>query len=67
MEKGLKDRLLEALSRNKSGHLPIARADRDGPIGLSFAQQRLWFVAQLDGASQAYHMPAGLRLRGDLA
>ncbi|TBG71185.1 amino acid adenylation domain-containing protein, partial [Rhizobium leguminosarum] len=66
MEKGLKDRLLEALSRNKSGHLPIARADRDGPIGLSFAQQRLWFVAQLDGASQAYHMPAGLRLRGDL-
>ncbi|TBF87874.1 non-ribosomal peptide synthetase, partial [Rhizobium leguminosarum] len=42
------------------------RADRDGPIGLSFAQQRLWFVAQLDGASQAYHMPAGLRLRGDL-
>ena len=34
---------------------------------LSWAQQRLWFLAQLDAAaSQAYHIPAGLRLYGQL-
>ena len=39
---------------------------RDAPLALSFAQQRLWFLAQLDGVSQAYHMPLGLRLQGEL-
>ncbi|MFE7120746.1 amino acid adenylation domain-containing protein [Streptomyces sp. NPDC057654] len=33
---------------------------------LSFSQQRLWFLAQLPGASEAYHMPLALRLRGPL-
>ena len=32
----------------------------------SFAQQRLWFLAQLEGVSGAYHVPLGLRLRGQL-
>ena len=32
----------------------------------SFAQQRLWFLAQLEGVSEAYHVPLGLRLRGQL-
>ena len=31
---------------------------------LSFAQQRLWFLAQMGGVSEAYHMPFGLRLKG---
>ena len=46
---------------------PIAVADRAQPLLLSFAQQRLWFIDQLDHAgSVAYHMPAALRLDGKL-
>src|SRR5258708_26699078 len=33
---------------------------------LSFAQQRLWFLAQMEGVSEAYHIPLGLRMKGDL-
>jgi non-ribosomal peptide synthetase component F len=44
----------------------IGRASRAGPLPLSFAQQRLWFLAQLERVSQAYHIPLGLRLFGDL-
>ncbi|MGA7804711.1 condensation domain-containing protein, partial [Bradyrhizobium sp.] len=45
---------------------PIGPASRAGPLPLSFAQQRLWFLAHLERVSQAYHIPLGLRLRGDL-
>ncbi len=45
----------------------IQRADRNQPLPLSLAQQRLWFLAQFDeAASAAYHMPAALRLVGKL-
>ncbi|QKY12014.1 non-ribosomal peptide synthetase [Janthinobacterium lividum] len=45
----------------------IMPADRSGPLPLSWAQQRLWFLDQLDhAASAAYHMAAGFRLSGTL-
>jgi amino acid adenylation domain-containing protein len=45
----------------------LERADRDAPLPLSWAQQRLWFLDQLDpAASLAYHMPIALRINGDL-
>jgi acyl carrier protein len=44
----------------------ITSSVRDGAIPLSFAQQRLWFLAQLEGGSAAYHMAGGLRLQGVL-
>src|SRR6185312_842223 len=39
---------------------------RDGRLPLSFAQQRLWFLAQMEGGSEAYNVPFGLHLKGDL-
>ncbi|MDZ7963734.1 MAG: amino acid adenylation domain-containing protein [Nostoc sp. DedSLP03] len=41
-------------------------ARRDQPTPLSFAQERLWFLNQLEGASATYNMPAALRLSGRL-
>ncbi|MBX8474274.1 amino acid adenylation domain-containing protein [Pseudomonas cichorii] len=55
-----------AASAGKSSLPDITPADRETDLPMSFAQQRLWFLAQMEGASEAYHMPAGLRLRGVL-
>ena len=45
----------------------IQSASRNGRLPLSFAQQRLWFLAQMGGViGEAYHIPFGLRLKGDL-
>ncbi|WP_233444706.1 non-ribosomal peptide synthetase, partial [Streptacidiphilus albus] len=38
----------------------------DGPLPLSFAQQRLWFLDQLAPGSAEYVIPFGLRVRGPL-
>ena len=45
---------------------PIMRAEREERLPLSFAQQRLWFLAQMEGGSEAYHNPFGMRLVGEL-
>ncbi|MCP4657718.1 MAG: amino acid adenylation domain-containing protein, partial [bacterium] len=39
---------------------------RDQEPPLSFSQQRLWFVAELEPASPAYNLPDAARLRGRL-
>ncbi|WP_414501635.1 amino acid adenylation domain-containing protein [Zymobacter sp. IVIA_5232.4 C2] len=48
--------------------LPAITAQHaDGPIPLSLAQQRLWFLSRMDDAASAsYVIAGGLRLRGPL-
>nr|WP_281422355.1 non-ribosomal peptide synthetase [Photorhabdus caribbeanensis] len=49
----------------QSSKLPaIIPLSREGKLPLSFAQQRLWFLAQFEGVSETYHIPVALRLRG---
>ncbi|MEV8015621.1 non-ribosomal peptide synthase/polyketide synthase [Streptomyces sp. NPDC086554] len=43
--------------------VPMPRPDA---VPLSFAQQRLWFLHQVEGVGSTYNMPLALRLRGDL-
>ncbi|MBR1212271.1 non-ribosomal peptide synthetase [Bradyrhizobium sp. JYMT SZCCT0180] len=50
--------------RGEPASIPVV--PRDGPLALSFAQQRLWLLAQLDGSSTNYHIRGALRLSGDL-
>src|SRR5207244_4624791 len=45
---------------------PIPRVSRDGPLPLSFAQERLWFLHQWQPDSSAYNIPAAVRLSGPL-
>jgi amino acid adenylation domain-containing protein len=54
-------------SAGETGTPPLVRADRSGELPLSFAQQRLWFLEQLQPGSPAYNMPVALRLRGKLS
>ena len=60
-------KLAESLNlQRKSVDLPpIGKAERDEEIPLSFAQQRLWVLVQM-GESEAYHIPLGIHLKGQL-
>lgn len=45
---------------------PLVAVSREQTVPLSFAQQRLWFLDQLEGGSANYNMAAGVRLIGSL-
>jgi amino acid adenylation domain-containing protein len=52
---------------NEADHLPlIARCSREGDLPLSFAQERLWFLDQLQPSNSLYNIPVGLFLTGEL-
>ncbi len=45
---------------------PLVRVPREKPLPLSFSQQRLWFLDQLEPGSPLYNMPLLLRVEGPL-
>ena len=59
---------LDALVKEGKGiqSPPIVRVSRDQELPLSFAQQRLWFVDQLEPNSSGYNSTSALRLNGTL-
>jgi amino acid adenylation domain-containing protein/non-ribosomal peptide synthase protein (TIGR01720 family) len=64
---GLARQIEQALKAEQGLHEPpIATVVRDGVLPLSFAQQRLWFLDQLEPGSPTYNMPAAVRLSGAL-
>jgi len=58
--------LREARAAVSSKTPPLLPVSRDGELPLSFAQQRLWFLHQLEPGSTAYNVPSAHRLRGPL-
>ncbi|MCJ8273066.1 MAG: condensation domain-containing protein, partial [Psychrosphaera sp.] len=53
-------------SQNKTPRSPVICVKRDSnTLPASFAQQRLWFIDQMDGSSEQYNMFGALRFTGD--
>ncbi|NVJ28107.1 amino acid adenylation domain-containing protein, partial [Myxococcus sp. AM011] len=57
---------LELLHGSSSRQPALVPVDRAQPLPLSFAQQRLWFLDQLQPGSSAYNIPWVLKLSGSL-
>ena len=53
-------------SRRASAEARLEPVARDGELALSFAQQRLWFLEQLEPGSAAYHLRHAMRISGAL-
>jgi len=51
---------------DEASTVPIAPAERCRPLALSFAQQRLWFLSQMEPEGWSYNLPFALRLSGAL-
>ena len=45
---------------------PLVKVPRNGPSPVSFVQERLWFLDQLQPGRDADHIPAAFRFRGPL-
>jgi hypothetical protein len=58
--------LAAVLAAAAPARLPLTVRERTERVPLSFAQQRLWFIGQLEGPSAAYNSAVALRLEGEL-
>ncbi|KAF8948983.1 hypothetical protein BGZ46_005261, partial [Entomortierella lignicola] len=58
---------ITTLRKQEIGVLPAIKSiSRTEALPLSFAQQRMWFLAQLEGVSDTYHTPLPICLHGAL-
>jgi hypothetical protein len=59
---------IEAMLRTveKDDAPPLIRVSRGQRLPLSFSQQRLWFIEQLDPGNAVYNIPGAVRLAGRL-
>ncbi|MCS3420237.1 amino acid adenylation domain-containing protein/non-ribosomal peptide synthase protein (TIGR01720 family) [Pseudomonas sp. BIGb0450] len=58
-------RLIQA-SGQRNQQLAIGKVDRSQPVPLSYSQQRMWFLWQMEPDSPAYNVGGMARLRGVL-
>ncbi|HEX2252149.1 MAG TPA: condensation domain-containing protein, partial [Thermoanaerobaculia bacterium] len=58
--------MLEERRRIRSLRTQVTPRAEDEPLELSFAQQRLWFIQQLQPGVAAYNIPSAVRLEGPL-
>ncbi len=63
--KASKQELINYLTDSAAKESMIEIIDRKQALELSFAQQRLWFIDQMDGGSPHYNMHSAMMVRGD--
>ena len=61
-----KRQLLSLILKKKGLHTRITKRKDSACLPLSFAQQRLWFLSQLDPDGATYNLPIALHLAGPL-
>jgi len=58
--------LVDSASFFGSDSLPLRSVSQDGKLPISFSQQRLWFLSQMDPDNRAYVLPSAVRIHGKL-
>ncbi len=63
---GLAERIEATRHHGGARRPPISRRERVGSLELSFSQERLWFLEQLDPGTAVYNIPVAVRMTGRL-